>query len=368
MRLLIYCAHPAQFHFYKNIIIRLNSKGHIVKLLIKSKDILETLVKEDGLEYKNILPEPRGNSALSLFYSLIKREVRILKAALKFKPDLLIGSDASVTHVGWLLRKPRIIVGEDDYHIVKVHNWLMMPFVTAILAPTVCNLGPFEKKKIGFNGYLKSSYLHPDVFQPEYNIVKEAGLNEPFCLIRSVGLSAHHDKGMKGLNPAIILTLITKLISSGFHVYLDSEDELPPELIQYRSEIKKTMMHHIMAFAALVISDSQSMSVEASLLGVPSIRFNDFSGKISVLEELEHKYQLTFGIPSTEPDRLFEKVDELMAEKNLKEIFHERKNKMMKEKINTLDFVVWFLDRFPESLDNLKSKGGTFYPEIYLND
>jgi predicted glycosyltransferase len=106
-----------------------------------------------------------------------------------------------------------------------------------------------------------------------------------------------------------------------------------------------------MAFAFLIISDSQSMSVEASLLGVPSIRFNDFAGKISVLEELEHKYRLTYGIPSSDPQGLLMKVDEFMKDKNLKKNFVERKNCMLKEKINTLDFMVWYLDSFPQSMN-----------------
>ena len=42
------------------------------------------------------------------------------------------------------------------------------------------------------------------------------------------------------------------------------------------------------------------MAVEAAMLGTPSLRFNDFAGKIGVLEELEHKYELTFAIPPSE--------------------------------------------------------------------
>jgi uncharacterized protein len=71
-------------------------------------------------------------------------------------------------------------------------------------------------------------------------------------------------------------------------------------------------MHHVLANASLLISDSQSMSVEAAMLGVPSLRFSSFAGKISVLEELEHKYKLTFGIDPSSPNKLLFKIEDII--------------------------------------------------------
>ena len=47
MRLLVYLAHPAQYHFFKNIIRRLRSDGNQVRILAKSKDVLEELLREE---------------------------------------------------------------------------------------------------------------------------------------------------------------------------------------------------------------------------------------------------------------------------------------------------------------------------------
>jgi predicted glycosyltransferase len=48
------------------------------------------------------------------------------------------------------------------------------------------------------------------------------------------------------------------------------------------------------------------MAVEAAMLGTPSVRFSSFSGKIRVLEELEHTYKLTVGILPSEPRSYFQ--------------------------------------------------------------
>ena len=46
MKILIYIGHPAQFLFFKNFIKQEKQKGNEVIVLIKSKDVLEDLIKK----------------------------------------------------------------------------------------------------------------------------------------------------------------------------------------------------------------------------------------------------------------------------------------------------------------------------------
>lgn len=356
MRILIYCAHPSQYHFYKGIIAKLKINGHKVKLAIKAKDILVDLVKEDEIDYFNILPKPTLHSKFSSFVSLIKRDIRLYKAAKDFMPDILIGSDACNTHVAWLLNIPGFVIGEDDYSIVKKLHWLMMPFASAVLTPELCNLGPFERKKIPFQGFIKLAYLHPDVFKPDKRFISEYGLNSPYCIVRLVRLTAHHDGRIKGIDRSLLNEIIPVLNQAGINIYIDSEGDFPEEFSSYRLNINKTHFHHIMAFAHLVISDSQSLSVESAMLGVPSIRINGFAGKISVLEELEHHYGLTFGVQPTEKEKIIKKIREILSDLNYTQSYRNKRDKMLEDKINVHEFFVWFLDNFPASWNRVNSK------------
>ena len=151
-----------------------------------------------------------------------------------------------------------------------------------------------------------------------------------------------------GLSPSALYKLIGILKPYG-NVFITSESKIPNNLEEYKLNINIKDIHHLLAFASLFIADSQSMIVEAAMLGTPSIRFNSYVGKISVLEELENVYGLTIGIHNSRSDLLFTKVKEILKMKNLIEIFLEKREKMLSDKINVNSFMTWFIDNYPAS-------------------
>jgi hypothetical protein len=95
------------------------------------------------------------------------------------------------------------------------------------------------------------------------------------------------------------------------------------------------------------------MSVEAAMLGTPNLRFSDFSGRISVLEELEHKYGLTMGFKTDESERLIDTVKDLLSKPSNVE-FKQRRAKMLEDKIDVTSFLIWYIENYPESRKMMK--------------
>lgn len=344
-RVLVYIGHPAQYHFFKHSIKKLRDDGNEVRILIKTKDILEELLKEDGQVYHNIQDTVRKNTKWGILRASLKRTWAVYKEARKFTADILIGTDSSIAQAGWLLRKPAITTLEDDVEIIMNLARLTYPFTSCILVPTVCRVGKWEKKKIGYEGYMKLAYLHPNYFKPDRAVVEKYGINEKYILLRLAKLSAHHDAGIKGLNTKLVDNIISIANEKGYKVYISSESEIEDRLKPYQLKIKHTDIHHLMAYASLLISDSQSMSVEAAMLGTPNLRFSDFTGRISVLEELEHKYGLTTGIKTNEPKRLIDEVTRILSD-NLAEEYKSRQKKMLSEKIDVTAFLTRFIEDY----------------------
>ena len=198
------------------------------------------------------------------------------------------------------------------------------------------------------------TYLHPSIFNSnESEINHLLNLEKDFSLLRFSSLKAHHDTGIKGLEIDIIRKLISKLLQIG-EVYISSEIDLPDDLQKYKLKIPPKYIHTILKHSKILISDSQSMSMEAAMLGTPSIRFNDFVGRISVLNELEEIYGLTFGIKPTNTKLLFSKTDFLLNQPDIKTLFKERRDKMINDKIDVLSFFCWLIDNYPQSLNIIK--------------
>jgi uncharacterized protein len=346
MRFLIYMGHPAHFHLFRNTISQLREKGHDVLILIKKKDILEELLRNNGWDYTNIHPGNRGDSKLAIAFSLLKRDLAFFKIVRKFKPDVMAGTSAEIAHIGKLLGIPSIVVNEDDAAIVPLFAKLAYPFASTVLAPNCCNCGKWEYKKTGYESYHELAYLHPDHFVADRSKVIKYIPEENYFIMRFAKLNAHHDAGRSGINLEIAKRIIAILSPYG-KVYITSERELEQELEPYRIAINPLDIHHAMAFANLYIGDSQTMAAESAVLGTPAIRFNDFVGEIGYLEELEHKYGLTYGIRTKNTEELFNKLNELLSFSDLKQTWINRRNKMLTEKINLADYMTKMLINFP---------------------
>lgn len=354
MNVLIYVGHPAQYHFFKNTIAILKDQGHKIVLLMKTKDVLEKLIQQDGYEYINIQPRNRKNNPLSILAASFLRTCKVIKIARKHHVNILVGTDASVAQAGFILKKPAITTLEDDFEVISKLAKLTYPFTTTILVPSVCSVGKWELKKIAYEGYMKLAYLHPNRFAPSPDVRKKYIHGEKYCLLRMAGLTAYHDKGIKGLNENLVKDIISCITNKGFRVYISSEEELDGQFAHYQLKINHNDIHHVLAYASLLISDSQSMSVEAAMLGVPSIRFSDFTGRISVLEELEQKYHLTFGVQTNDQEKLLKLTDEILSDSKSHKLFQSCRSKMLVDKIDVTAFLVWFIENYPDSATIMK--------------
>jgi uncharacterized protein len=354
MKVLIYLGHPAHFHLFKNTIKSLKLKGYDIKILIKKKDILEELLLKSKFPYLNILPEGRKDSKPGIAWGVIKRDLRLLRLCLTDRPDLMIGTSTEIAHIGSLLKIPSINVNEDDADVVPFFSKLSYPWSKYILSPSVCQNGKWEKKSIKYQGYHELAYLHPNHFTPSKKIVETyISLERPYFLIRFAKLNAHHDRGIRGITDDLALKIINILKPHG-NIYITSERKFDTTFEPYRLQMDPLEIHHVMAFASIFIGDSQTMAAESGVLGVPFIRYNDFVGRISYLNELENKYKLGFGVHPSEPSRLLEVINELLIMKDRNYLFDTRRKQMLHEKINVDSFLLWFIESYPSSVDIMK--------------
>ena len=373
MNILLQLSHPAHFHYYHYAMINWMNDGHKVIVVIKTKDILEQLVKDANIPYYNINEKAHRKNKLGVLWDMIIRDWKILTICLREHIDLLTGSSAEVAHIAWLLRRLGVCTGEDDAKVIPVYVKCTAPFLyekSIRLCPTVCGSEGMEKYTIKYPSYHELAYLHPNHFTPNKDIVEGYGIDtsKPYFIMRFASLKAHHDDGIKGINTEIAQRLVDTLAPHG-QIYITSERELEPQFEPYRIRINPLDMHHVMAFASLYIGDSQTMAAEAGVLGTPFVRFNDFVGRIGYLRELEDTYELGYGVHASplqedstirltngqvQPsgtDAFYQAVEQLVAmpADERKALFAARREKMLSEKIDYAKFLTWFIENYPAS-------------------
>lgn len=361
MRYLFYLAHPAHFHLFRHTMYALKDHGHEVLVTIKTKDVLRKLLEERNIPFVNIAEKERKDSKTGILLSFLQRTKEHWKIVRKFKPDLFISTSAEFAPFGKLLGIKFISVFEDDLYIFPFYSRFFVPFLNHQICPISCSAAQWDhhKKTIKYNANQELAYLHPAYFKPDRNKVKEIfeeGRMNFF--IRFAKLTAWHDENATGITDKLALEIVNTLAPYG-KIHLSSERPLPPELEQYRVKVKASDILDVLYYADLYIGDSQTMTAEAAVLGTPSVRFNDFVGKLGYLEELEHKYQLTFGIPTTRPEELIKTIQNLAGTPDLKNVWKKRRERLLAETINPTAFFIWFFENYPASAFEIENKPDT---------
>ncbi len=259
----------------------------------------------------------------------------------KFKPDIITGTSVNAARVAKMLGAKSVIINEDDASVVPLFRWLAYPLATAIVTPKSLTYENYGTCHLTYPSYQKLFYLHPNRFTPDKSVRKELGLSddERYAIIRTSALKAHHDRNVLGITKELISEII-ELVRGKIRIFISSERELESEFNTYRMGISHDKMHHALAFADFFIGDSQSMTMEAALLGTPAFRINSFVGRISVIKELED-YGLAFGFRPGREDLFIDELKRLVAMENRKDEFKKRLKKMLSEKIDPLP---WFLN------------------------
>jgi uncharacterized protein len=348
MRFLIDIGHPAHVHYYRNLANELVKNGHQVFWTVKEIDVAKRLLSYYGFKYF-VLPKKSDNLFGKIWKQFIY-DLIILKICLLKRIDVAIGTSVSVAHVSKISKVKSIVFDDDDDDVQPLVTKYVNPYADILVSPVVLIGKRKRLDTIYYPGYHELAYLHPKRFTPDPGVLVELGINpkEPFFIMRFNVFRAHHDVGINGLSLKQKLRLVDKLKPYG-KIFITTERNIEPELMQYKLKVSPEKIHSLMYYATIFLGDSQTMTSEAAVLGVPSLRCNSFAGRISYLEEEEHRYGLTFGFLPTQFDLLKNKLNELLEIKNLKKKWQKKRQLLLSEKIDVTAFWLWLIENYPYS-------------------
>jgi hypothetical protein len=162
-------------------------------------------------------------------------------------------------------------------------------------------------------------------------------------VLRFVDMVASHDYGERGLSLAAKRVIVARLKAHG-RVFLSHEGAVPEDLSSLRFPLGPERLHDALAFADLLIGDSQTMAAEAAVLGTPSLRVSSWTGRLAYLSELEDRYRLTFAYKPQHAAELLAHLDRWLAEPNLRALMAPWRQKLLAEKLDVADWLTKFLE------------------------
>ncbi|KKG35549.1 DUF354 domain-containing protein [Methanosarcina mazei] len=332
MNILFDIGHPKDVNVFKNVIWKLQERGHEIKIVARAKENTKRVLEEYGFEYE-VCRYYKTMSGKAL--GIITNDIHLYNIAKKFQPDIFVspGSPYSA-HVSRLLRKPHIAFS--DTEIAGLVMKLTFPFTDKIYTSSsfYLDLGP---KQIRFDGYYELAYLHSKYFTPNREVLKKYDLDEGYIILRLSALASHHDIGARGFTFSSEEDLINaiRLLEKYGRVIISSETKQWKTISDYEIKFKPGDLHDILYHSKMCIGEGATMASEAAILGVPAVYVSNTHR--GYLDELE-TYGLAFTIQNR--DEALEKAKSLLEDNFLIKNSKEKREKLLKEKIDVVEFMV----------------------------
>ncbi len=345
MNVLIDIGHPAHVHLFKYLAKNLQDHGHRLFFSVRDIPVAKHLMDVYGMHYIDL--GKKKDSLMGKAWVVLKQDLQLLRLVWKEKIRWGIGCGIVIPHLSALSRMISFKFDDDDDEVEPLMVKYGHPFSDVVMTPAVIKRK--TSHAIYYKGTKELAYLHPSRFTPDPSVLTSLGLkeNERFFIMRFVAFKGFHDQGEYGLTLERKKKLLDLLLQYG-KVFITSERAVEPELEPYRVSVPAENMHSLLSFATLFVGDSQTMTSEAAVLGVPAFKSNTFAGRLSVPNMYED-YGLCKAYTPDRFDEMYSEIEALLSRTDPKAEWDKKRERFLQDHIDVTAFFTWFVENYPES-------------------
>lgn len=344
MNILVDIGHPGHVHLLQHTAEVLAHNGHQLFYSVRDIPMAIRLMDHFGMTpYINL-----GGKRDSLFgkaQTVLSQDLQLMQFVRKHKVDIGLSSGIVLSHVARLTSMKSLVFDDDDDVVEPLVVKFSHPLSDIVFTPDCIQRK--TKHAIYYAGTHELAYLHPNRFTADPTVLQRAGLQEEerFFIMRFVALKGHHDVGEQGLTLEQKKSLVELLKPYG-RVIITSERAVEEEFEQYRLPVPPWDIHSLMAYSSMFLGDSQTMTSEAAVLGVPALKCNTFAGRLSVPNMLEQKYDLSYAYTPDRFNDMLTHIETLLARdpEELKNEWQEKRQRMLADMIDPTEFFVNYIE------------------------
>jgi predicted glycosyltransferase len=334
----------------------LTDLGHTVKFVCREREYVVELLTHYGFDYE--ISGIHSKGILQKILGGVKNCIAIFRILKKDKPTIIVSHSSIYAGIAsFFSRTPHLAI-EDTYNQEQL--FFSIPFSDVVLTGDYPHrmLG---KKEVRYPGYHELAYLHPAHFHPKVSVLEKIGVkkNEKFAVLRFIAWNATHDLGHQGITLENKYRLVEE-IGKKVKVFISSELELPNRLKKFQLKIRAEEMHHVLFYASLYVGESATMAAESACLGTPAV-YLDNTGR-GYTDDLQNVYHLVFNYSESleDQDRAIHQAVSLLESNGSKEVAMKNRDIMLRDKIDVSSFLVWFIENFPKSIEEMKKREFSF--------
>lgn len=345
MNILIDIGHPGHVHLMHPLAEELKSRGHKIHYAVRDIPVAKRLMEHYGMTPWVDLGGKKDSLA-GKAKTVISQDLQLLRYVRRNHIDWGFSSGLVLSHVSKLTSMKAFMFDDDDDKAEPLITKYGHPLTDVVFTPDCIRRK--TRHAVYYHGTHELAYLHPNRFTPNPVVLQHAGLQpgERFFIMRFVALKGHHDVGQQGLTLEQKQTLVDLLKPHG-RVIITSERTIEPEFEPYRLPIQPEEIHSLMAYSSMFLGDSQTMTSEAAVLGVPALKCNTFAGRLSVPNMLENNYQLCYAYPPDHFDDMLQQITRLLSMEPdaLHNEWQSRRQLMLNEMVDPTAFFVNYLEQ-----------------------
>lgn len=339
MDIIITIQHAANVHLFKHVVRDLETAGHDVHVFGREKGVTGELLDAYDIDHELLCGEPDGWLGLGL--TQLRYEYRLLRRARAIDPDYIVSSHGiAATHVAKLVgAESHVYI--DTETAINGGNRLTLPFADVLYTPDNFREG-YGDGHVTYPGYHELAYLHPDRFEPDPSVLRRNDVDpdEQYAVIRFGAWNGNHDVGKEGISPSARRRIVDVLADDG-RVFVSDEGDGPLPEGTEPLPVPPAAFHHLLAFADVVVGEVATTTLEAGLLGTPTVRISPFAGAddMGKFEELE-SYGLVRSFHTSRESDAVDTLERIVSEPTADETWADRREAMLEEKIDVTEYVL----------------------------
>ncbi len=344
MNILFDIGHPGHVHLMHGVATELKQHGHTVHYSVRDIPVAKRLMEHFGMTPWVDLGDKK-DTLTGKAKTVLKQDLQLLRYVRNNHIDLGLSSGIVLSHVSKLTSMKAFVFDDDDDAAEPLLVKYGHPLSDVVFTPDCIRRK--TPHAVYYHGTHELAYLHPKRFSPDPAVLQRAGIQESkrFFVMRFVAMKGHHDVGQQGLTLDQKEALVNLLKPHG-RVIITSERAIEPEFEQYRLPVPPEDIHSLMAYSSMFVGDSQTMTSEAAVLGVPALKCNTFAGRLSVPNMLEQQYGLCHAYTPEQFGDMYSNIEQLLAKDptELKTEWQAKRQKMLSEMIDPTEFFVNYIE------------------------